>query len=112
MQNSLQFAAGMQYTPKYNAIGDGSGWKTIRYRAGVRYNSGALVLKGQAISELGMTFGVGIPLKRPYAMPYMNVTGEIGQRGDVSNGLVRERYTRITVGFTLNDRWFIKRKYD
>ena len=112
MQNSLQFAAGMQYTPKYNAIGDGSGWKTIRYRAGMRYNSGALVLKGQAISELGMTFGVGIPLKRPYAMPYMNVTGEIGQRGDVSNGLVRERYTRITVGFTLNDRWFIKRKYD
>ncbi|MDP2187045.1 MAG: hypothetical protein Q8J69_00045 [Sphingobacteriaceae bacterium] len=112
MQNSLQFAAGMQYTPKYNAIGDGAAWKTIRYRAGMRYNQGGLVLKGQQISELGMTFGVGIPLKRPYAMPYMNITGEIGQRGGVTNGLVRERYTRITLGLTLNDRWFIKRKYD
>jgi long-subunit fatty acid transport protein len=112
MANSMQFAAGMQYTPKYNAIGDGAKWKTMRYRTGIRYNSGALVLKGQQISELGMTFGVGIPMKRPYAMPYMNITGEIGQRGGVTNGLVRERYTRITLGLTLNDRWFIKRKYD
>jgi len=112
MANSMQFAAGMQYTPKYNAIGDGARWKTMRYRTGIRYNSGALVLKGQQISELGMTFGVGIPMKRPYAMPYMNITGEIGQRGGVTNGLVRERYTRITLGLTLNDRWFIKRKYD
>lgn len=112
MQNSVQYAVGMQYTPKYNAIGDGAIWKTMRYRAGMRYNSGALLLKGQQISELGMTFGVGIPLKRPYAMPYLNITGEFGQRGGVTNGLVRERYTRITLGLTLNDRWFIKRKYD
>jgi hypothetical protein len=110
--NSMQFAAGVQYTPKYNAIGDNAIWQTIRYRAGIRYNQGNLVLREQRIGELGMTFGLGIPLKRQFAMPYMNLSAEIGQRGSLDNGLIRERYTRITLGLTLNDRWFVKRKYD
>lgn len=110
--NSMQVAAGVQYTPKYNAIGDNAIWKTIRYRAGIRYNQGNLVLREQRIGELGMTFGLGIPLKRQFAMPYMNISAEIGQRGSLDNGLIRERYTRITLGLTLNDRWFVKRKYD
>lgn len=112
LQNSVNFAAGFQYTPKYDAIGDGAFFKTIRYRAGLRYHTGMLMLRDQQVSELGMTFGVGIPTRRMMSRPYVNFTGEVGQRGSLSQGLVRERYVRMTLGFTLNDRWFIKRKYD
>ncbi|MFN3530222.1 MAG: hypothetical protein ACK417_09920 [Bacteroidia bacterium] len=112
LQNSMQFAAGFQYTPKYDAIGDGAFFKTIRYRAGLRYHTGMLVLRDQQVSELGMTFGVGIPTRRMMSRPYINFTAELGQRGSLNQGLVRERYVRMTLGFTLNDRWFIKRKYD
>lgn len=112
LQNSLQLSAGVQYTPKHNAIGDHAIWQTIRYRAGIRYNQGNLILREERIGELGMTFGLGIPLKRQFAMPYMNISAEFGQRGSLNNGLIRERYTRITLGLTLNDRWFVKRKYD
>lgn len=112
LQNSLQLAAGVQYIPKYDAIGKENYWQTIRYRAGLKYNSGSLVLKEQSINEVGMTFGVGLPMKRALARPYLNLSAEIGSRGTLTNGLVRERYTRLTLGLTLNDRWFIKRKYD
>lgn len=45
-------------------------------------------------------------------MPFVNLGVELGQRGSLNNGLVRERYTRVVLGLTLNDRWFVKRKYD
>jgi hypothetical protein len=112
LRNSLLFAGGFQYTPKYNAIGEGAFFKTLRYRAGLRYYTGNVVLRETAIDELGMTFGIGIPMRRQLAMPYINLAVETGQRGTIQKGLVRERYTRFTLGFTLNDRWFIRRKYD
>lgn len=110
--NSVFVASGFQYIPKYDATGDNTFFKTIRYRAGFKYNSGFLALRGQQISELGMTFGVGIPVKRQFSMPAVNLAVEVGRRGSLNNGLVRESYTRVTLGFTLNDRWFVKRKYD
>lgn len=110
--NSLYVSGGFQFIPKYNAMGDGAWYKTMRYRVGFRHHSGNLSIKGNAISETGMTFGVGIPVKRQFSMPFVNLAVELGQRGSLNNGLVRERYTRVVLGLTLNDRWFVKRKYD
>lgn len=110
--NSIFVASGFQYIPKYDATGDNLFFRTMRYRAGFKYNSGFLALRGEQISELGMTFGVGIPVKRQFSMPAVNLAVEVGRRGSLNNGLVRESYTRVTLGFTLNDRWFVKRKYD
>ena len=113
LQNSVFVASGFQYIPKYDAsTGENVFFKTMRYRAGFKYHSGYLLFREQRISELGMTFGVGIPVKRQFSMPSVNVAVEIGRRGTLNSGLVRENYTRVTVGFTLNDRWFVKRKYD
>lgn len=112
LQNSWYLASGFQYIPKYDAIGENMFFKTLRYRAGLRYHTGYLAFRNERISELGMTFGVGIPVKRQFSMPSVNLAVEIGRRGTLNNGLVRENYTRVTLGFTLNDRWFVKRKYD
>ena len=42
----------------------------------------------------------------------VNAAFEIGQRGNRTTSLLRENYVRFTVGFSLSDIWFIKRKYD
>jgi hypothetical protein len=40
------------------------------------------------------------------------LTLEGGNRGTKKDNLVLEKYIKITLGFTINDRWFIKQKYD
>jgi hypothetical protein len=30
----------------------------------------------------------------------------------VNNGLVQDNYIKLNLGFTLNDKWYIKRKFD
>jgi len=32
--------------------------------------------------------------------------------GTKANGLLQETYVRLTLGLSLNDKWFVKRKYD
>ncbi len=108
LRNSFSLAGGAQFQPDANAVGNY--WKTIRYRTGFRYNSSYLQLRDHAINEIGITLGATFPLRRSNSAVSFAV--ETGTRGTTSNGLIREQYTRFTFGFTLNDRWFIKRKYD
>jgi hypothetical protein len=42
----------------------------------------------------------------------VNIGLEVGQRGTVTNGLIKEQFFKVTLGFTLNDRWFVKPKFD
>ena len=42
---------------------------------------------------------------------FINLGFEYGKRGNNTN-LLRENMFRITVGFTLSDLWFIKKKYN
>jgi len=78
------------------------------YRAGFRYDSGYLNTKGYAIDDMRFSLGIGLPIQKSGSM--VNVTLEAGQRGTTQIGLIRERYTKMTVAFSFQDFWFIKRK--
>lgn len=110
LQNSLAIAGGLQYRPDVNAVGKSGYLKTVQYRAGFRYHNTYLQLRDQAINELGITLGASFPIRRSNST--VSFAFESGLRGTTSNGLIREQYNNVTVGFTLNDRWFMKRKYD
>ena len=43
---------------------------------------------------------------------YIAAEGEIGSRGTTDNNLIKENFIRFGIGLTLNDRWFIKTKYE
>ena len=108
---------GIQYVPNKNAGKGESYFKKIFYRAGFRYTDTYLDLRNTALKDYTITFGAGFPLRKikvgeTYSQSIVNVGIELGQRGTTDNQLIRERYMRVVVGFTLNDRWFIKRKYD
>ena len=117
LKDSRRMAVGIQYIPNKNAGTKESYLKKIFYRAGFRYADTYLELKNTPLKDYAVTFGAGLPLRKikigeMYSQSVINIGCEIGQRGTIANQLIRERYVNAFVSFTLNDRWFIKRKYD
>ena len=69
-----------------------------------------LEIKNIQLEQYGTTFGLGLPLKRLKSVLHLSV--EWGERGTTQNGLLKESYWKTRFGITLNDLWFVKRKYD
>jgi len=83
-------------------------WKRITYRAGVYKKTGELSLYGQSIDQFGTTFGMSLPMGR--YLSNVNVDFEYINRGTLANGLVKENIFKIKIGFSFNDKWFVKTK--
>lgn len=102
--------AGGFYIPNYNSVT--SYWDRVVYRGGLRYEQTGLRLDGQDIDEFGISFGIGLPVGRRGSFSNANIGLELGQRGTTDNNLIRERFVGLSVGLSLNDKWFQKRKYN
>jgi len=111
LQNSNSIAVGGQFTPNANALN--SYLAVVDYRLGFHYDKTNISINNQDIKQYGVTFGLGLPLARNGTAFYkVNFAGEVGQRGTLSNSLIKETYFTFHLSFTLNDKWFIKYKYD
>jgi len=88
----------------------GSYFKQMGYRAGAQYNSSIVQINGESIQEFGISFGVSLPLRKSFTT--LNLALEAGKRGANRKQLIEENYFNIHFGVTINDRWFIQRKYD
>ncbi len=112
VRNSWRVNLGGQFVPNARAM---SGyWNKVTYRAGVYYGTDYLKLNGQDMTIYGFSIGAGLPIRRQaYSNQYtvLNLAFEIGHRGN-NETILKENWYRAVLGFTLNDRWFIKRKYD
>lgn len=103
-----QFSVGFERFTKQSAFG--SYFKQMGYRFGAHYYSSMVQIDGQDVSDFGMSFGLALPLRKSFST--LNLTVEAGERGSMTGELVRERYLNFYFGITINDKWFIKRKYD
>jgi hypothetical protein len=108
LKNSWKATAGIQFTPNDRAIK--SYWKLVQYRVGFHYEKGFLNFNGRNINEAGLSAGFGLPIRKAGSL--LHLTLEAGKRGTTQEKLVQERYLKFTLGFTINDRWFVKPKYD
>ncbi len=97
---------GGMYTPEYNSLT--KYWKRITYRAGFNASNSGMSVYGEDISDFGITFGLGLPSIK--GLSNLNIGFELGQRGKVTEKLVKENYFNLHISLSLNDRWFIKRK--
>jgi long-subunit fatty acid transport protein len=105
------FALGGEWTPDINSVS--SYLKRITYRTGLHYAQTPILLNSEQISDIGINFGMSVPVGRGFSN--LNLALTAGQRGTLSNNLIKEQYFRVAVGFTLNglyDRWFQKNKID
>lgn len=87
----------------------------VAYRGGLFYKKDNIMLNGSQIVSAGLTMGATFPIYNQNARYNRNgltVGLEFGQRGSLTNGLVRERYFNFTVGINLYDIWFLKYQYD
>lgn len=108
LANSWKISAGMQFSPNDRAVK--SYWKNVQYRFGLHYEQTYLQLHNNQLNEYGISIGFGFPIKRSAAM--LHISAEGGKRGTVSTNLIEENYLKLSIGFTLNDRWFVKPKFD
>jgi len=106
--DATTFRAGGYFIPDYNDVT--SYFKRVVYRAGARYEDMGLTVNGEDLQEFGISFGVGLPTGK--LLTNTNIGVEFGKRGTTSNGLVEENFVSFYLSFSLNDRWFQKRKFN
>jgi hypothetical protein len=107
-ENSTKYNFGGFFIPDYDSFSNY--YKRITYRAGFNYQNTGLVIDKKEIDNYGITFGLGFPIKGSFSN--INVAYEYGKRGTIYGGLIEENFQNISISFSLNDKWFIKRKYD
>jgi hypothetical protein len=114
MRNSLRATAGFQFQPK--AAGRGNFFSAVQYRLGARYHQTSLVFNNTGLNEMAVNIGMAFPL--PYRtrlgepVSRVSLALEAGQRGTTSNNLVKESFFRISLGVTINDKWFNRYRFD
>jgi len=83
------------------------------YRMGLRYADDYVTVKGTPLTQLGMSFGLSLPVA---FRSRINLGAELGQRGDTADGLLRERYLNAFIGISItperNEPWFRKRRIE
>lgn len=105
------FSLGGSYRPA--GIDAGGFFSGAIYRMGLRYADDYVTVKGATLTQLGMSFGISLPVA---FRSRLNFGAELGQRGDTADGLLRERYTNAFIGISItperNEPWFRKRRIE
>lgn len=102
---------GAQVIP--NAFG-ANYWGRVAYRVGFTYGPDYVRYAGQQMDQYSISAGFGLPVRpNRFSNQYstINLALEYGKRGDNST-LLQESIFRFSLGFTLSDLWFFKKKYD
>ena len=107
-EDSSKISFGGFYIPDYASFS--KFWNRVVYRAGFYSEKTGLVINGESINEFGISFGLGIPSGGLFSN--VNATFEYGKRGTTNENLVEENFINFQLSLSLNDRWFIKRKYN
>jgi len=113
LQNSMGVSVGGQITPDYSSIN--SYFSRVDYRLGFSYDKTYIKIADNDVKQMGVSFGVGLPLASApsrNAFYKMNFTAEVGRRGTMVKDDLRENYLNLHLGFTINDRWFRRFKFD
>ena len=112
LQDSWNATAGMEFTPRHSSVSNY--FSRVAYRLGGFYEHGFINLIGNdgnsySINKIGVTAGMSLPL--PKTLSKVNVALELGQYGTREGGLIQERYAKMSVGVSVYEHWFMKRKY-
>ncbi len=103
-----KFAVGAEWIPNKHSI---RGYMSkIAFRAGFKYEETYLLFGDHHINDLGISFGVGLPVYRSNST--VNIAAEFGKRGTMDDGLILEKYARLNLSLNLYDLWFVKRRFD
>lgn len=107
LQNAWRVAVGGEYIPTSSTVSNY--WTKVTYRLGGFYEQTYLNINGQSINKIGVTGGMTFPL--PRSLSRANLALEVGKCGTKSANLIQDNYVKLTIGVSIYERWFLKRKY-
>lgn len=102
---------GGQFIP--NAFGPNF-WGRVAYRIGFNYGPDYIRYRNEELKQYTVSVGFGLPVRPArFSNQYTNINlgFEFGRRGN-NNTAMKENLFRLSLGLTLSDLWFVKRKYD
>ena len=107
----MRIGLGGEYVPE---PGSPKYFRRVAYRAGFTFGQTPYQITGKQLNETAVTWGFTFPLGRPNITEsyFLNLGFALGKRGTTDNNLVQENFIRMQAGFSLNNKWFIKRKLD
>ena len=110
VQNKWELRAGGQFRPRSS----NNYFTNVTYRAGFFFGPDYIKVRNK-LSQFGASLGMGLPLpisrQSPNQASIIQLAFEYIKRGN-NNNLLQENLFRLSVGFSLSDFWFQKRKYD
>lgn len=108
LADAYKISIGGEFTPNSTSLRNY--WARATYRAGLYYGKDPVYLQNTSLMFYGFTAGASLPIKRSTSHLHLGI--DVGSLGTKSNNLIKETYVRFSVGFSFNDRWFVKRRYD
>ena len=106
--NNWSLSAGAEWIPNYKSYDNYLA--VMHYRAGFRYGKDYINFDGKSLPQYGASIGFGLPLKR--VISQISISGEWIHTGTPEDNPAVINTYLFTLGLTLNDLWFIKRKFD
>jgi len=95
---------GAEWTPSDNKR---AGWfKRQTYRTGFYVNQSYLKIENQSIDEIGLTFGLGLPIAD--AGSVIDINMEYAMRGTTESHLIDERIFRVRISLNAGEKWFLQ----
>lgn len=112
LQDLTRISVGAEWIPNRFTNSKSDYLKRIQYRIGGRYNNGYLTIQSTKVNDYAVSLGLGLPVGANKMYNTFNLSVEIGETSSANKNLIKYNYIKATVGFTFNDRWFLKYKYD
>lgn len=115
LKNTNRISVFTEYLPARKSDITANYFQKIYYRAGLRYATSPVYVKNTQLTEYGISVGLGLPVgfnRHNFQYNFLNIGFEYGERGTTNNNLLKERFFNVMIGITINDRWFIKPKFD
>jgi hypothetical protein len=113
----MGFSGGIQFIPNDMRRPDENVYffEKFSYRLGFSHYTDYLRLRETPLTDLGISFGIGIPMIFSGTRGSINMAATLGTRGTTENALIQEQYLHYKLGLTFTpgfDYWYRKRKID
>ncbi len=105
--NSYQISSGIEIIPDAESVT--SFFRRVTYRAGLLIKKSPIYINSNTLNTRAITFGLSLPVG---TISRINFGFEMGKRGNLEKNSVKENYLKFLVGSSINNVWFIKRKFD
>ncbi len=106
--DARSFSAGIELRPWKESISNHF-FQNCSYRIGGNYNLSYLTFGSNQITGFGLNLGIGMPFRNQEST--INLAMEAGKTGTTRNYLVEENFLLFHLNISINELWFIKKKF-